>query len=663
MIAKLAWGILGTGNIARTLASAIARSKTGSLVAVGSRSEKSANEFGDKFSIPRRHATYEALLDDPEVQIVYISTPHSIHAPWAIRAAEAGKHILCEKPLAVNHAQAMAIIEAAERAGIFLMEAFMYRCHPQTKKLVELVKQRAIGDLRLIEAAFSFSANVGPEQRLANNDLAGGGILDVGCYTMSISRLLAGAAHNQPFAEPTEIKGAGVLGATGVDEYAAATLMFPGGILAQVSCGVRLAHDSGLRLYGTEGRITVASPWVPARDGGTTVISVKRHGAKEANDIAIETEAGLFSIEVDTVAEHIADRQVPEITWADTLGNMRALDRWRQSMSFQYDSEKPEKGLSTVSGRPLAVKQPTKMKYGSIAGVDKHISRLVMGVDNQDTMPHMAVMFDDFIERGGNCFDTASIYGPHREKLLGQYVKNRGIRKDITVIVKGAHTPWCTPKDMTTQLLASLNNFGFEHADIYVLHRDNLDVPVGEFVDALNEHHHAGRIRAFGGSNWSMERVQAANDYAKAHGLMGFSVVSNNFSLARMVEAPWNGCISASDPASRAWLAKHDVALLAWSSQARGFFTDRARRDLTSDPELVRCWYSDDNFERKKRVNELAQKRGVLPINIALAYVLAQPFPTFALIGPRVLSETRTSWPALEVELEPREIKWLNLED
>jgi aryl-alcohol dehydrogenase-like predicted oxidoreductase len=130
-----------------------------------------------------------------------------------------------------------------------------------------------------------------------------------------------------------------------------------------------------------------------------------------------------------------------------------------------------------------------------------------------------------------------------------------------------------------------------------------------------------------------------------------------------MVEAPWNGCIAASDAESRAWLTKHDLALLAWSSQARGFFTDRARRDLTGDQELVRCWYSDDNFERKKRVSELAKKRGVLPINIALAYVLAQPFPTFALIGPRVLSETRTSWPALDVELDPRELRWLNLEE
>src|SRR5450432_317110 len=648
MAGKLAWGILGTGNIARTLAAAITRSKTGNLVAVGSRSEKSAHEFGEKFAVPRRHSTYEALLADPEVQIVYISTPHSLHAEWAIRAAEAGKHILCEKPLAVNHAQAMAIIEAAERAGIFLMEAFMYRCHPQTKKLVELVRDKAIGDIRLIEAVFSFAANVAPEQRLANNDLAGGGILDVGCYTMSMSRLLAGAAHNQPFAEPIDVKGAGVLGPTGVDEYAAATLTFPGGILAQVACGMRLAHDNLLRIYGTEGRITVASPWIPARDGGTTIISVNRHGSKEANEIRIETEAGLFSIEVDTVAEHIADCQAPCVTWADTLGNMRALDRWRQSMAFQYDSEKPEKALVPANGRPLEVRRPTKMKYGRVAGVDKQISRLVMGVDNQDTMPHMAVMFDDFIERGGNCFDTAFIYGPNREKLLGQYVKNRGIRKDVTVIVKGAHTPWCNPSDMSKQLESSLHNFGFDHADIYVLHRDNTDVPVGEFVDALNQHQRAGRIRAFGGSNWSMARVQAANEYAKAHGLMGFSVVSNNFSLARMVEAPWNGCVAASDPESRKWLAQHDLALLAWSSQARGFFTDRARRDLTSDQELVRCWYSEDNFERKKRVNELAKKRGVLPINIALAYVLAQPFPTFALIGPRVLSETRTSWPGLD---------------
>ncbi len=194
------------------------------------------------------------------------------------------------------------------------------------------------------------------------------------------------------------------------------------------------------------------------------------------------------------------------------------------------------------------------------------------------------------------------------------------------------------------------------------MHRDNRDIPVGEFVDVLNEHLEAGRLRAFGGSNWSIERVEAANDYARTHGKTGFAAISNNFSLARMVNPVWGGCEAASDPDSRAWFEKTQTALFAWSSQARGFFTDRAHPDRQDDPELVRCWYSPDNFERRERAIALARQKGVLPINIALAYVLAQPFPAFALIGPRTLAETRTAWPGLLTELTPEERAWLNLE-
>ena len=139
-------------------------------------------------------------------------------------------------------------------------------------------------------------------------------------------------------------------------------------------------------------------------------------------------------------------------------------------------------------------------------------------------------------------------------------------------------------------------------------------------------------------------------------------MVSNNFSLARMVEPPWAGCLSASDPESRAWFARTQTPLFPWSSQARGFFAGRAHPDDRSDPELVRSWYSEDNFRRLERVNRLARERGVLPINVALAYVLCQPFPTFPLIGPRALAETRTSFPALDIELTPEEVRWLNLE-
>jgi aryl-alcohol dehydrogenase-like predicted oxidoreductase len=303
------------------------------------------------------------------------------------------------------------------------------------------------------------------------------------------------------------------------------------------------------------------------------------------------------------------------------------------------------------------------MTYGRIAGLDKPVSRLVMGVDNQRTMPMLSVMLDDFFERGGNVFDTAYIYGGgQQERLLGRWVRNRGIRDDVVILDKGAHTPFCTPEHLTRQLLESLERLQMDHVDIYMLHRDNPEYPVSAFIDVLNEHTAAGRMTVFGASNWSIARVEEANRYAAERGLAGFAAMSNNFSLARMVDPVWAGCISASDPESRAWLRRTQMPLMPWSSQARGFFTGRARPDDRSDSELVRCWYSPDNFERLERVNRMAAARGVLPINIALAYVLAQPFPTFPLIGPRALSETRTSLPALEIELTPEEVRWLNLE-
>ncbi|MBV9229101.1 MAG: Gfo/Idh/MocA family oxidoreductase, partial [Chloroflexi bacterium] len=205
MSRTLTWGIIGTGRIAGIFANGIAESKTGTLLAVGSRTQASADKFGETWNVERRYGSYAALLADSDVQAVYIATPHPLHAEWAIKAAEAGKHVLCEKPIALNHAEAMAIIEAALRHDVFLMEAFMYRCHPQTAKLIELVRSGVIGKVRVIQASFSFHTTFRPESRLLNNALGGGGILDVGGYCASMARLIAGAAVGKDFADPTRV--------------------------------------------------------------------------------------------------------------------------------------------------------------------------------------------------------------------------------------------------------------------------------------------------------------------------------------------------------------------------------------------------------------------------------------------------------------------------
>lgn len=665
MNSSLRWGILGTGRIAGIFAGGVAESRTGTLVAVGSRAKHTAKAFAERHGCCRAHPSYETLLEDSDVEAVYISTPHPMHAEWAIKAAEAGKHILCEKPLALNHPEAMAMIEAARRADVFLMEAFLYRCHAQTAKIASLVRDKVIGDVRLIRASFGFDVGETNEGRLLENALGGGGILEVGCYAMSMVRMIAGVAAGKKFDDPVSVHGSAWIGnESRVDEYAVASLEFASGVVAEVGSAVRLRMDNDLHIFGADGKIVVSAPWVMnKRKSGPLTIRILRND-EEVDQILIDAGAGLFALGADHVAEHITARQSPVMEWEDSLGNMKALDRWRESVSFVYDGELPDRQLQTVHRRPLVRTEAHQMSYGEIPGVRPPVSRLIMGVDSQHTVTQGSVMFDDFFEQGGNAFDTAFVYGNGKcESVLGHWIHNRGVRNDVIVIGKGAHPPYCTPGALSTQLLISLSRLRTDFLDVYLLHRDNPEVPVGEFVDVVNMHMAAGQIRAAGVSNWSIERFDAANEYAKSKGLQGFRILSNNFSLARMVDPVWAGCVSASDPKWRIWLKERDLILLSWSSQARGFFTDRVQPDDHSDPQLVRCWYAEDNFHRRERAIVLAEKKGVLPINIALAYVLKQPFRTFCLIGPHTLEETATSLPGLHVELSSEELRWLNLED
>ncbi|MCC5831225.1 MAG: aldo/keto reductase [Phycisphaeraceae bacterium] len=670
MKSKIRWGILSTGQIASTFAKAVARSEHGTLAAVASRDVEKARQFAEKFGQGDVEAlgSYEELLASDAVDAVYIATPHPLHARWTILAIEAGKHVLCEKPLALNHAQVMAMVNKARERKVFLMEGFMYRCHPQTAKVVELIQKGAIGEVRMIQGSFGFNAGFNPESRLFANALGGGGILDVGCYPVSYARLIAGAAMGRPFADPVSVSAEGKLTETGVDGWAAAALRFENGIVAQVATGVQCQLDSALRIFGSTGSLVIAKPWVHGRDAGdTTTIEIHRRG-QETETVTTETQVPAFTYEADLVAQAIlagkTEAPAPAMSLDDSLGNAMTLDQWRQKIGVIYEAEKPENLTETLTGRPLARRKDAAMPYGRIDGLEKEVARLVMGVDNQTEISHATAMFDDYFERGGNAFDTAFVYrGGLCEKVLGQWIANRGIRDQIVVLGKGAHTPHCDPDSLTSQLMTSLERLGLEHLDIYMMHRDNEAIPVGEFMDVLNAHHAAGRIRAFGGSNWSVKRIEEANQYAASKGLRPMTAASNNFSLARMVQPVWAGCVAASDDDQRQWFEKNKLPLMPWSSQARGFFTDRAGPDKREDASLVRCWYSDDNFKRRQRAVELAAKKGCDAIHIALAYVLSQPFPTFPLIGPRTIEETRSSFRGLTVELTPKEVAWLDLRD
>jgi predicted dehydrogenase len=336
---SLSWGILGTGRIAGIFAKQLSQSKTGKLVAVGSRSQASADRFTAEYRVARSHGNYEALLADSQVQAVYIATPHSLHAEWCLKAAAAGKHILCEKPLTLNHAEALAVVDAARRHDIFLMEAFMYRCHPQTAKLIELLREKVIGEVRVIHASFGFHRDFNPEARLFKNALAGGGILDVGCYTTSMSRLVAGIATGKPFAEPVEVKGCGHFAPSGVDTWATASLKFPGDILAALATSIEVQQHNTLRIHGSNGSIFVPAPWAQVHDGTTTRLFVERRGEAQ-QEIVVELAQPAYAIEADHVAAYIEHRQAPAMSWDDSLGNMQTLDRWRKSIGLIYESEK-----------------------------------------------------------------------------------------------------------------------------------------------------------------------------------------------------------------------------------------------------------------------------------------------------------------------------------
>lgn len=335
---RLRWGILGTGKIARVVAEALAGSETGELVAVGSRSPERSRAFADAFSLEDSHDTYERVILDPEVEVVYVATHHPEHREWAIRAADAGKHLLCEKPLAVNRADAEAIVEAARRSDVFLLEAFAYRCHPQTARVLELVRSDAIGQVKVVDAAFGYDAGPNPGNYLLVHELAGGSILDVGCYPTSMAHLIARTVFGT-VTEPADVFGVAEVGPEGVDHYASAVLRWDGGLVARVACSIQVDIESSLRIYGSGGRITVPSPWLPARIGGTAEIVVERPGS--AAQIERIQPGDEYRIEVDAVGEMVRDgvRSPDVMPWEETLANMATLDRWRASVRVRYEQD------------------------------------------------------------------------------------------------------------------------------------------------------------------------------------------------------------------------------------------------------------------------------------------------------------------------------------
>jgi xylose dehydrogenase (NAD/NADP) len=308
----LRWGLLGTARINRSLIPPLRASRRNRLLAVASRTAERAQTYAREWEIPRVHPDYEALLADPEVDVVYIPLPNALHAEWTVRAAKAGKHVLCEKPLVLSVEEMARVEKAAREAGVVVTEAFMYRHHPQTERIRALVGEGAVGQLALVRGCFTFDLTRPQDVRL-DPELGGGSLWDVGCYPVSLARFVIGA-------EPVEVFGGQRSGPTGVDELFAGQMRFPGEVLAQFDCGFRAPFRAEMEFVGTEGVLHVPSPFRPGADA--SVLLTRRNGETET----IPTGGGdRYALEVEDIADAVLDGKAPRVSLGESRGNMIAI--------------------------------------------------------------------------------------------------------------------------------------------------------------------------------------------------------------------------------------------------------------------------------------------------------------------------------------------------
>ena len=658
------WGILGTGSIAKAFAEALQETE-GELVAVASNAKARAEAFSKPYG-SKSVEGYKNLINLSDVDAIYVATPHTSHFELSAACLKQKKAVLCEKPITMNATETMALIDLSRKNNALLMEAFMYKTHPQTEKIINILQERFKAPLK-IKAEFCFSVDVPETHRLVNRELGGGSILDIGCYPISIARHAVGAVNGKNFMNPLSLKGSGELNSQHIDLNASATLRFEDGSTAEVRSATNLNTESEVEISDGNFKMIVNQPWHCGEftDRKSLIKIIDNNEEEELIDIV--TDKGLYALEIDHFSENFKNKNIESslIPHNDSHGNMITLDTWRRELKVIYDDDKGE-----VRRVPIVPKEKEDEFLPSlrIPGIDKELSRVVFGCDNQSDTNHAYAMFDHFYKKGGNVFDTAYIYNEGKSDFyLGSWIESRSLREEVVVLGKGAHTPDCLPEKIRPQLEETLTRMSTSYLDIYCLHRDNESLPVEGFIDTLNELRDEGLIKVLGASNWTLDRFKEANEYALSVNKEPFSVLSNNFSLAQMNNPVWPGCFSCSEDDYVEYLKQNQIAIFPWSSQARGFFLDKQEFTGVShvaDPnqeEQVRVWGSDENIERRKRCFELASKKSVDPIQMALAFVLHQEFPSFPLIGPRNFFETENSLQAVQIDLTEKEISWLNL--
>jgi len=307
----LHWGLLSTARINRALITPLRASKRNQLLAVASRTQESAEKYAHEWKIPRAHGSYEALLADPEIDVVYISLPNHLHAPWTIKAVEAGKHVLCEKPLALSVEEVDAVQSAARRHERVVMEAFMYRHHPQTLKVQEVVKSGTLGPLKLIRGSFSFALSREGDVRL-DPAMGGGSIWDIGCYPISYARTVVGAA-------PLDVFGWQVIGPTGIDDTFVGQMRFDHDLLVQFDSSFVIPFHAFMEIVGSEGTLNIPRPFKPETD---EKIYLTR--GEKTETIKVKGQE-LYIGEVENMADAILLGQEPRISLNDSRVNVAVI--------------------------------------------------------------------------------------------------------------------------------------------------------------------------------------------------------------------------------------------------------------------------------------------------------------------------------------------------
>lgn len=321
------WGILGCGNIAHKFAAGLQSVPDARLVAIGSRTREKAESFGAQYGVPHRHAGYAALAADPDVDAVYVATPHPMHAEDSLLCLSSGKAVLCEKPFTINTAQAMKVVESARASGLFLMEAMWTRYVPAMARVRELIAEGAIGEPRMVQADFGFRADLDPTTRLFDPALAGGSLLDVGVYCVSLAHMI--------FGTPNKTTGLAEIGSSGVDEQCGITLGFPGGQLAILSASIRADTSQEAWIWGTEGRIKIHSPfWVP------DTLTLERAG-QDAQTIIVPYDGNGYNYEAAEVAACLLAGKLESavLPLDETIAIMHTLDALRAEWGLTYPME------------------------------------------------------------------------------------------------------------------------------------------------------------------------------------------------------------------------------------------------------------------------------------------------------------------------------------